>query len=442
MRTWIRYVTGIVVALVLVLGGWQASIHLEGKIPKIVVSEEVRYLGPESALSVSFSDEGRGLRQITAFIEQNGKRQLLGGMNFPAPGTTQKTLRLAFDQPGLDPAEGPARLLFSAVDYSFRKNETSMVMDVVVDHTPPGISTMTSAHYINPGGSCLIVYRLSETVDTTGVMVNETFFPGYPFDPAEEQPRYAVLFSIPVDATGNTVKLGITARDRAGNEAFSTFHYHVRTKTFRDRTLDLSDRFLESLMPEFTSRIPALKNVSPLDAFIYVNEVLREENDREIQKICSRSEPRKLWEGRFLRMSNAATMAGFGDRRTYTYNGRPVTGSLHDGIDLASTINAVVEASNSGIVAYRGYLGIYGNMVVIDHGLGLFSFYAHLSSITVEKGECVEKGHPIGRSGMTGLAGGDHLHFGIYLGTQFVNPVEWWDQGWINDNILNKAALP
>jgi len=333
-------------------------------------------------------------------------------------------------------------LIFSAIDYSFRKNETSMTMDVVVDRTPPRISPMTSAHYINPGGSCLVVYQLSEPVETTGVMVNETFFRGYPFDEEEEQPRYAVLFGIPVDATGTTVRIGIMARDRAGNETFSTFSHHIRARTFRDRTLALSDRFLENKMPEFASRIPALKDASPLDVFIYVNEVLREENDREIQKICSRSEPRKLWEGWILRMSNAATMAVSGDRRTYTYDSRPVTSCLHYEIDLASTINAQVEASNSGIVAYRGYLGIYGNMVAIDHGLGLFSFYAHLSSITVEKGQAVEKGQTIGRSGMTGLAGGDHLHFGIYLGKQFVNPVEWWDQGWIDDNILNKAALP
>ena len=135
-------------------------------------------------------------------------------------------------------------------------------------------------------------------------------------------------------------------------------------------------------------------------------------------------------------------MAGFGDFRTYTYKGEPVTTSLHEGIDLASTINAVVEAANHGIVVYTGYLGIYGNMVIIDHGLGLFTQYAHLSSIDVTEGTFVNKGAPIGRTGVTGLAGGDHLHFGIYLGRQFVNPLEWWDQGWINDNVLSKAALP
>lgn len=137
MGTWLRYGIGILVTVLVVLGAWQASIHLEGKKPQIMVSEKIRYLGPQSALSVSFTDEGRGLRQITAFIEQEGRRKLLGGMNLPAPGTMHRTLRLAFDQPGLDLKEGPARLIFSAVDYSFRKNDASMTMDVVVDHTPP-----------------------------------------------------------------------------------------------------------------------------------------------------------------------------------------------------------------------------------------------------------------------------------------------------------------
>jgi len=414
------YIVVLAAAVVILLGIWQGSIYLEGKKPVVTVPDNITHVGPKTTFSVRFSDEGRGLRQVLAFIDQGGKRQPLGGMDFSVPGETQKTMQLTFDQAGLDLSEGPATLSFTGVDHSLRKNSSTVTVAVTVDHTPPRISTMTSAHYINPGGSCLVVYRLSEPAEKTGVRVNKTFFPGYPFDTEESQPRFAVLFAVPVDARDDNLKIGITALDRAGNESFSTFPHHVRKATFRDRTLTLSDSFLEATMPEFQARVPALRDVSPLDAFIYVNEKLREENTHKIETICSASEPRKLWNGRFLRMSNAATMAGFGDRRTYTYEDRPVTGSLHDGIDLASTVNAVI----------------------IDHGLGLFSFYAHLSAIDVEEGDPVEKGDPIGRSGMTGLAGGDHLHFGIFLGKQFVNPVEWWDPGWIQDNILGKANLP
>jgi murein DD-endopeptidase MepM/ murein hydrolase activator NlpD len=84
------------------------------------------------------------------------------------------------------------------------------------------------------------------------------------------------------------------------------------------------------------------------------------------------------------------------------------------------------------------WLGIYGNCVVIDHGLGVQSLYGHLSSFDVKVGDTVTKGQPIGRSGMTGLAGGDHLHFTMLVGGRMVTPVEWWDPHWIADRVERK----
>jgi murein DD-endopeptidase MepM/ murein hydrolase activator NlpD len=110
-------------------------------------------------------------------------------------------------------------------------------------------------------------------------------------------------------------------------------------------------------------------------------------------------------------------------------------------VDLASTQNAVVEASNRGIINFTGDLGIFGNTVIIDHGQGLFSFYAHLNNITASEGQTVDKGTPIGYTGSSGLAGGDHLHYGIFVGHKFVNPQEWWDPHWIKDNVERKLNL-
>ena len=128
-------------------------------------------------------------------------------------------------------------------------------------------------------------------------------------------------------------------------------------------------------------------------------------------------------------------MATFGDKRTYYYGDKIISKSRHMGIDLASTKNAIVEAANGGIIAFTGYLGIFGNTIIIDHGLGLFSFYAHLSDITVADDQHVSKGDSIGLTGMSGLAGGDHLHYGVIVGSRFVNPQEWWDSHWIKDNV-------
>ena len=84
------------------------------------------------------------------------------------------------------------------------------------------------------------------------------------------------------------------------------------------------------------------------------------------------------------------------------------------------------------------FLGIYGNCVVVDHGLGLQSLYAHLSSIGVKVGDTVTQGQELGRSGTTGLAGGDHLHFTMLLGGHPVTPIDWWSQQWVQDRVLRK----
>ena len=110
-------------------------------------------------------------------------------------------------------------------------------------------------------------------------------------------------------------------------------------------------------------------------------------------------------------------------------------------IDLESVANSPVRAGNDGVVALAsapGGLGIYGKTVILDHGYGLFSMYSHLSQIAVKAGDHVSKGDQLGRTGSTGMAGGDHLHFSILISDTFVNPVEWWDRKWIQNNVTSK----
>ena len=130
-------------------------------------------------------------------------------------------------------------------------------------------------------------------------------------------------------------------------------------------------------------------------------------------------------------------MAKYGDERTYLYKGNKISKSAHLGYDLASYSKAPVEAANSGIVIFSADLSIYGSTVIIDHGLGLMSLYGHLSALTVEKGDRVKRGDMIGKTGATGLAGGDHLHFGRLRHGYEVSPVYWWDRNWIKIHILD-----
>jgi murein DD-endopeptidase MepM/ murein hydrolase activator NlpD len=107
------------------------------------------------------------------------------------------------------------------------------------------------------------------------------------------------------------------------------------------------------------------------------------------------------------------------------------------GIDLASVSRAPVPAANNGRVLAIENVGIFGNTVLLDHGFGLTTLYAHLSAVSVSRGDTVKRGDIIGKTGETGLAGGDHLHFGVAVNNVFVNPVEWWDTAWIKNNIMH-----
>jgi murein DD-endopeptidase MepM/ murein hydrolase activator NlpD len=129
---------------------------------------------------------------------------------------------------------------------------------------------------------------------------------------------------------------------------------------------------------------------------------------------------------------------GRGDRLFYVYQGKEVDHQVHLGFDLASYTGTPIVSAARGSVLFADELGIYGNCVIVDHGMGVQSLYAHLSSISVEPGAVVEKEQELGRCGMTGLAGGDHLHFTMLINGVMVNPVEWWDQHWIDDRILRK----
>ena len=160
--------------------------------------------------------------------------------------------------------------------------------------------------------------------------------------------------------------------------------------------------------------------------------------------LARRSQPRFLWSGAFLPLHNGQVMAAFADHRTYTWEGREVDHQDHLGFDLASVKSAPVPASNQGLVVLARYFGIYGNTVIVDHGYGLMTLYAHLSAIDVKDGQEVQRGQTLGRTGATGLALGDHLHFTVLLHGLPVSPAEWWDGHWIDDRLRRKlgAALP
>ncbi len=310
------------------------------------------------------------------------------------------------------------------------RGKTSLVQNLTLDFSPPRLNVTPGIHNVNQGGGGVVSYTVSKPVEKTGVAVGQRFFTAF------QQPsgEWVCYFAMPHDMPPSEFKPKVVARDKAGNEATATLTVLAIPKAFKADKLNVPDEFLNDKMSQYTAMYPAEK--TPLDIYKRVNTELRKQNEAQLLKIAEETSPTQLWSGPFLRLPNAAPKAGFGDQRDYYYKGEKIDHQTHMGADLASLANAPVPAANSGKIVFAEFFGIYGNCVIIDHGLGLQSLYSHLSEIAVAKGAAVKKGDTIGKTGVTGLAGGDHLHFGMIVGGMQVSPTEWWDEHWIKDNIL------
>ncbi|MHB8137652.1 MAG: M23 family metallopeptidase [Smithellaceae bacterium] len=436
--------TYVAIAVVVFLAGGVGWLYftdyLEREKPAIKLNQDIIAIGKHKNIGITFSDARSGLSRLKVEIIQDNQSHVLSEETFPSRGNRQKVIELTVNTDDLKLKNGPATLLLTADDCSLFNNETLLAIQVKIDTVPPQISILNPVNYINQGGTGFIAYRTSKPAALTGVFVNDRFAPGHTIL-INNGPVSVTYFALPLDASNAATRISVIARDDAGNETKISLPCTIKPKRFRADKVNLSDNFLQHIMPEFQSSVPQLKGKAPEEVFAYVNTTLREENTKTIQDICSKTVNKQLWDGTFIRMQNAAPMALYGDQRTYLIGGKSFGNSVHLGVDLASTAHSPIEAANNGIVVFAGPLGIYGNAIIIDHGLGLFSLYGHLSSIETTVGKNVKKAEKIGLSGLTGLAGGDHLHFSILVSGQFVDPREWWDPHWIEDNVMKKMVM-
>ncbi|MEZ4332739.1 MAG: M23 family metallopeptidase [Myxococcota bacterium] len=344
-------------------------------------------------------------------------------------------------------AAGQAEVQVTAVRpvlFGYRQATSSLAATVDVRLNPPQLAVLSLHHFINQGGSEVVVYRVNPPDAASGVRVGELEYPGYPASGAgiaSEDPGLRVAFFALLPDQDVAAPIQLFARDALGNEGMGSFDFRVFPKQFRQSTINVDDAFLARVVPAILQNTPEFSVEDPNDlvaAYLRINRDLRRENGEKIASLAAETSPEILWRGPFKQLINTAVEAGFADQRTYLYQGREIDRQVHLGFDLASTMAAPVKAANRGRVVFAGYLGIYGNCVILDHGMGLQSLYAHLSSIAVQPGQMVELDQALGRSGATGLAGGDHLHFTMLLAGRAVTPIDWWSAQWVQDRIVRK----
>jgi murein DD-endopeptidase MepM/ murein hydrolase activator NlpD len=448
-----RWLLALLVLAALALGGAYV-IAGRGAPPHLTIDKPDRVVGQAGTLDVTADAPNAQLTALTITLEQNGKTiplfTLDGAQTASVTRVDRDHLRVSrpIGKQSLPELQsGAARVVVTATRPSFLKLRTltsTASKDFQVRLDPPRITVLSTKHYVNLGGSEMVVYKATPPDVASGVRVGEIEYPGFPApgaaDPGTKVAFFALLHDQPL-----TTPIVAFARDEAGNQAKATFVDNVFPKPFKKSRIEIDDKFINRVVPEIIEHSPELKMTAPaqdspemLPAFLRINGELRRANARQIAALAAKTSPERQWSETFVQLGNSQVEASFADHRTYIYKGKEVDQQTHLGFDLAVTAHVPVVAANSGTVLNASWLGIYGNCVVIDHGMGVQSLYGHLQSFDVKVGDQVTRGQTVGRSDSTGLAGGDHLHFTMLVAGQMVNPVEWWDGHWIADRVERK----
>lgn len=430
-------VLGILLAVGLIAGIFFIAPRFEWRKPQVKLTPDIDTIGL-GAIEIEVTEEGTGLKTLSAVLTAGGSDVVLANEQFDQP-VMQKKVNVALSSKMTGLKEGSAVLRVKAQDRSlwnfFRGNQTLLEKNVTIDVTPPTIELIADDRYVNFGGVGVIVYKPSPDTASSGVKIGNYTFPGYKGQ-LKDTNQYLAFFAHPYNVSEDE-RAVLYATDKAGNTREMKLVYNLKEVKYKKSTIQLSDGFIQNKVTPLVTDV-ATRQKSIREIFISVNKRLRKENEDKIEAVGRKSADKMLWQGPFSQLSNSKVEANFADARTYVYNDETLDNAYHLGFDLSVTKQYPVEASNSGVVAFTGDLGLYGNTVIIDHGLGLMTLYSHLSSMDVKVGDSVKQEQVIGKTGETGFAGGDHLHFGVYLQGVAILPKEWWDKKWINDNVLPK----
>lgn len=436
MRTFLWFVFFLIILPITVLWTMSAS-------PAVSLPASLTALGQATPVSVHVDDR-HGVRKVSVLIEQNGNEYKAAETTRPARRFRWQRNLAASDwnftigaksTPQL--RDGQARLIVEATSNDFRARTARVERDVVVVTRPPVLSVDSDQHYLYLGMADLVSFNVSGYSTDAGVRVGNQKFRAWPMPGGK--PGSFSLFAFAWNMPAGTVPLVYAANP--GTEVTGSMVYQFPKREqpkYRVRDLPLDDAFVQKVVNELDPN----GSGDMIDRFIKINSEMRRANNQTLADLRLKTEPRFLWSQPFLQQANSKVEANFADVRNYIYKGKKVDQQVHLGYDLSITQHVGVQASNDGRVVYAAPLGIYGNCIVLDHGYGLQSIYGHLSEIDVHEGDMVKRGQIMGKSGMTGMAGGDHIHFSMQLEGVQIDPKEWWDAHWIKDHIARRVDLP
>jgi hypothetical protein len=405
--------------------------------PVVDMPSTITTLGQATPVTVQIHDP-RGVRKMTAAIEQNGASYAVAETSQASkPGDSNWTFTTGVKgTPQLK--DGAAKLIVEATSNDLVGNKARVQRDITVVTRPPSLSVDSDQHYLYLGMADLVTFDISGGWTAAGVRVGDQTYRSWPM-PGGKPGRFS-LFAFAWNMPPDTAPV-VYASVGAGNDVTSPMVFQFPKKEqphYTTHDLQISDAFLQKVVNELDPNGTG----DPVARFVKINSEMRRANNKTLANLRFKTAEKFLWSQPFARQTHAQAEATFADLRNYIYHGKKIDQQVHLGYDLAVTQHVGVEASNDGQIVYAAPLGIYGNCIVIDHGYGLQTIYGHMSQIDVHVGDMVKRGQVMGKSGMTGMAGGDHIHFAMQLDGVQIDPKEWWDPHWIHDHIARRVDLP
>ena len=429
--------TIVIVVIVLLIVVPLAVFAARSATPVIEIPASLTSLGQATPISIQVRDP-RGIRSVRAFVEQNGNRYQVfdSTAHSKSPDETWNFTAGVKTAPQLQP--GKAKLIVEAASDDLLRRTGRAERDLTIVTQPPSLSVDSEQHYLYLGMADLATFSVSGSWTAAGVRVGNEAFRAWPMPGGKPGlfSLYAFAWNMPPDTAPV-----VYASNAAGNDVTSPLVVIFPKKEqpkYTTHDLQVSDAFLNKVINELDPNGTG----DPVARFVRINSEMRRANNQTLSDLRFKTADKFLWSRPFIRQPHSQAESHFADVRNYIYHGKKIDQQVHLGYDLAVTQHVGVEASNDGKVVYAAPLGIYGNCIVVDHGYGLQTIYGHLSRIDVHVGDMVKQGQVMGLSGMTGMAGGDHIHFAMQLDGVQIDPKEWWDPHWIKDHIARRVELP
>ncbi len=419
------------------------SAMFEREAPKIDIKHGA-YWNLRSGLHLRLED-GSGIKSYKVVLQTAKGERELASSSYTTPS---KKVEIEIKPPRgvVGAKEKQVKLIVQAQDGSkwnfFNGNTATKEFVFTIDRRRPKVNVLANSYKIERGGSALVVFKATdENIDQ--IYIKTSFGKVFHPTPFYKEGYFISLLAWPTNQ--RNFRAEVIATDLAGNKVKAYIPLYLKNRNYKVSNIKVSDRFLLGKVADLASEFDETADIQdPIKRFKAVNEDIRAKNEALIHKITSKVPDEMIDDFRINRMyplKNGKVVASFGDHRYFYYKGKLISESYHMGLDLASQAMAEIRPQNGGEVVYADFNGLYGNMPIIHHGLGLYTLYGHCSSLAVSQGDEVAPKQMIARTGKTGYALGDHLHFGVLVQGVEVRPQEWMDKKWIQLNITKVIQL-